>query len=54
MRHSTRPWMPWIAMPTNELKDQFRATFSYGAEVVAGKRHVIWRRVGSHEIYENP
>jgi hypothetical protein len=31
-----------------------RATFSYGAEVIAGKRHIIWRRVGSHEIYENP
>jgi len=27
-----------------------RATFSYGASVRAGEAHVIWRRVGKHEI----
>jgi hypothetical protein len=31
-----------------------RATFAYGAEKVSGKRHVIWERVGGHEIFQEP
>jgi len=31
-----------------------RATFSYGAEQIVGKRHVIWRRIGTHAIFDNP
>lgn len=31
-----------------------RATFSYGAEVVAGQLHIIWRRVGTHDILRRP
>lgn len=31
-----------------------RATFEYGAEVVAGEQHVIWRRVGTHSIFSRP
>jgi hypothetical protein len=31
-----------------------RATFSYGAEVVAGQSHVIWRRIGTHDIFRRP
>lgn len=31
-----------------------RATFSWGDEVVAGQRHVIWRRCGDHEILKDP
>lgn len=31
-----------------------RATFEYGAEQRAGDRHVIWRRIGSHDILANP
>ena len=31
-----------------------RATFAYGAEVLPGERHIIWRRIGSHAIYDNP
>jgi hypothetical protein len=27
-----------------------RATFSYGDEVVHGEPHVIWRRVGTHDV----
>ena len=27
-----------------------RATFAYGDEVIAGTPHVIWRRVGTHEV----
>jgi hypothetical protein len=31
-----------------------RATFSYGQEVVPGKRHVMWRRIGTHGIFGAP
>jgi len=27
-----------------------RATFSYGTSIQGGEPHVIWRRVGKHEI----
>ncbi|MFD6425369.1 hypothetical protein [Streptomyces sp. NPDC060198] len=29
-----------------------RATWQYGDEVRAGEPHVIWRRVGGHEIFD--
>jgi hypothetical protein len=31
-----------------------RATFSYGAEVKAGQPHIIWRRIGTHDIFRQP
>ncbi len=31
-----------------------RATFNYGPEQIAGEIHVRWRRVGGHEILNNP
>lgn len=31
-----------------------RATFQYGPEVQPGQAHVIWRRVGTHDIFRNP
>ncbi|HXT37684.1 MAG TPA: hypothetical protein VN837_19075 [Chloroflexota bacterium] len=31
-----------------------RATFRFGKELVPGKRHVIWRHVGTHDIFRNP
>jgi hypothetical protein len=31
-----------------------RATFEFGGERVPGKRHIYWRRVGGHDIYDNP
>jgi len=31
-----------------------RATFTFGPEQLPGKRHVIWRRVGGHAIFEQP
>jgi hypothetical protein len=31
-----------------------RATFHYGAEVQPGEAHIIWRRIGGHEILRNP
>ncbi|WP_031045633.1 hypothetical protein [Streptomyces sp. NRRL F-5650] len=31
-----------------------RATWSYGEEIVRGERHIIWRRIGSHDIFSGP
>jgi hypothetical protein len=31
-----------------------RATFEYGDEVRPGEPHVIWRRVGTHDIFGDP
>lgn len=31
-----------------------RATFQYGEPVVEGDPHVVWRRIGKHEIFKQP
>jgi hypothetical protein len=31
-----------------------RATFEYGAEVREGEPHIIWRRIGGHDIFSQP
>ncbi len=31
-----------------------RATFTYGTEVHPGEPHIIWRRIGGHEILAQP
>jgi hypothetical protein len=31
-----------------------RATFSYGRSVVEDEPHLIWRRIGTHEILREP
>jgi hypothetical protein len=31
-----------------------RATFMYGRPVRAGKVHIVWRRVGTHTIFDEP
>lgn len=31
-----------------------RATFEYGDEIRPGEAHVIWRRVGTHDIFGDP
>ena len=31
-----------------------RATFEYDAEVHPGEQHIIWRRIGGHDIFQNP
>lgn len=31
-----------------------RATFSYGPEQVEGEPHVVWRRVGTHDVLHRP
>jgi hypothetical protein len=30
------------------------ATFGYGDEIKPGDAHVVWRRVGTHEIFRRP
>jgi hypothetical protein len=34
--------------------DDGRATFQYGPEITDGEPHVVWRRVGTHDIFKNP
>ena len=31
-----------------------RATFEYGPEIRPGEVHVIWRRVGTHDVLSDP
>jgi hypothetical protein len=31
-----------------------RATFAYGAELREGEAHVVWRRIGTHAVLEDP
>jgi len=31
-----------------------RATFQYGPELTPGQAHVIWRRVGTHDVFDRP
>lgn len=31
-----------------------RATFQYGTSKIEGEAHVIWRRVGTHAVYNAP
>ena len=31
-----------------------RATFAYGAERTPDRRHIVWRRIGGHEIFRRP
>lgn len=31
-----------------------RATFAFGQQIHAGEVHIIWRRVGGHDIFSDP
>jgi hypothetical protein len=31
-----------------------RATFQYGTEKHPGHTHIIWRRIGTHDIFDEP
>ena len=31
-----------------------RATFEYGSEIRPGETHIIWRRVGTHDVFRTP
>ena len=34
--------------------DDGRATFEYGSAVRAGQTHIVWRRIGTHDIFTRP
>jgi hypothetical protein len=34
--------------------DDGRATFEYGDAVIEGEPHGIWRRVGTHAVFDRP
>ncbi|MGH2365674.1 MAG: hypothetical protein ACRDGF_05560 [Chloroflexota bacterium] len=34
--------------------DDGRATCEFGAPVVSGDVHVLWRRIGTHDIFKQP
>lgn len=34
--------------------DDGRATFQYGPPEIEGETHVIWRRIGTHDIFGDP
>jgi len=31
-----------------------RATFEYGEPITEGEPHIVWRRVGTHTIFDQP
>ncbi|MER7652520.1 MULTISPECIES: hypothetical protein [Streptomyces] len=31
-----------------------RATWQYGQEQIRGARHIVWRRIGTHDIFTGP
>lgn len=31
-----------------------RATFEYGSEQRPGEPHIVWRRIGSHDVFRRP
>lgn len=31
-----------------------RATWQFGDEVVKGEPHIVWRRIGTHDIFDRP
>jgi hypothetical protein len=34
--------------------DDARATFEWGGPVRPGEQHVVWRRIGSHDVFKRP
>ena len=34
--------------------DDGRATFEYGKPVREGEAHIVWRRIGTHDIFTEP
>jgi hypothetical protein len=34
--------------------DDGRATFEYGLKVRIDEVHIVWRRIGSHDIFREP
>jgi hypothetical protein len=34
--------------------DDGRATFEYGPSIHEGEIHIVWRRVGTHQVFASP
>jgi hypothetical protein len=34
--------------------DDGHGAFEYGSEQISGEKHIIWRRIGGHDIFKNP
>ena len=34
--------------------DDGRATFEYGSPVIGTEPHIVWRRIGTHDIFGRP
>lgn len=34
--------------------DNGRATFHYGESIHHGEQHVVWRRIGTHDVFDRP
>lgn len=34
--------------------DNGRATFEYGDQLSEGEPHIIWRRIGTHDVFDAP
>ncbi len=34
--------------------DDGRATFEYGEQVREGEPHIVWRRIGTHAVFDKP
>lgn len=44
----------WDGVYEMTWADDGRATFEYGPEQNPGDPHIIWRRVGTHDIFRRP
>lgn len=31
-----------------------RATFHYGPSITEGEQHIVWRRIGIHDVFDRP
>lgn len=31
-----------------------RATWQYGPEIVSDQTHIVWRRIGTHDVFRSP
>lgn len=58
-----RPFRPGLRVKvvqgTSDIKEMTfapngRATWQLGSEVKAGQLHVVWRRIGTHDIFRAP
>lgn len=58
-----RPFRPGLRVKkvqgTNEVLEitfspDGRATWQFGTEVTPGQTHVVWRRIGTHDVFRSP